>query len=168
MCADNLFTAEAQRNAEIRRENKTPPATPRNVTSRVRSGKVTATGGPMYYCPSCGNEITVELKYCNRCGANLTLPAMSAPMALAPVKLTVPSIVLGVTILGGLGVIFGSATEFAGRGLHPAAIVWMVLFSSATLFGCIGLLIRFLTQMMTLGRELAPPQPQPRPAFIDR
>ena len=41
------------------------------------------------YCPTCGNEITVELKYCNRCGANLTLPATSAPMYLAPVKLTV-------------------------------------------------------------------------------
>jgi hypothetical protein len=120
------------------------------------------------YCPTCGNEITVELKYCNRCGANLTLPATIAPMALAPVRLTVPSIVLGVTILGGLGVIFGSATEFARQGLHPAAIVWMVLFSSATLFGCTGLLIRFLTKMMTLGREIAPPQQQPRPAFTDR
>jgi hypothetical protein len=120
------------------------------------------------YCPTCGNEITVELKYCNRCGANLTLPATSAPVSLAPVKLTIPSIVLGITILGGLGVIFGSATTFAQLGLHPAAIVWMVLFSSATLFGCIGLLIRFLTRMMTLGRELAPPQQQPRPAFTDR
>ena len=120
------------------------------------------------YCPTCGNETTVELKYCNRCGANLTLPATVAPMVLAPVRLTVPSIVLGVTILGGLGVIFGSATEFARQGLHPAAIVWMVLFSSATLFGCTGLLIRFLTKMLTLGRELAPPQSQPRPAFTDR
>ena len=119
------------------------------------------------YCPTCGNEITVELKYCNRCGANLMLPMTTAPVALAPVKLTVPSIVLGVTILGGLGVIFGSATEFARQGLHPAAIVWMVLFSSATLFGCTGLLIRFLTKMMTLQREIAPQQ-QPRPAFTDR
>src|SRR5215213_6905893 len=116
------------------------------------------------YCPTCGNEITVELKYCNRCGANLTLPATMAPMMLAPVKLTMPSIVLGITILGGLGVIFGSATEFARQGLHPAAIVWMVLFSSATLFGCTGLLIRFLTKMMTMHRELAPPQ-QSRPPF---
>jgi hypothetical protein len=91
-----------------------------------------------------------------------------SPVALAPVKLTVPSIVLGITILGGLGVIFGSATEFARQGLHPAAIVWMVLFSAATLFGCTGLLIRFLTKMMTLHRELAPPQQQPRPAFTDR
>jgi hypothetical protein len=118
------------------------------------------------YCPSCGSEITVELKYCNRCGANLTLPAMNSQMVLAPVKLTVPSIVLGITILGGLGVIFGGATEFARQGLHPAAIVWMVLFSSATLFGCTGLLIRFLTKMMTLQREIAPPQP--RPAVAER
>ena len=118
------------------------------------------------YCPTCGNEITVELKYCNRCGANLTLPATSAPMVLAPPRLAVPTIVLGITILGGLGMIFGAATEFARRDLHPAAIVWMVLFSAATLFGCVGLLIRFLTKMMTLGRELAPPPP--RPAFSDR
>ena len=120
------------------------------------------------YCPTCGNEISVELKYCNRCGANLTLPAMSAPMAVAPVKLVFPSIVLGVTILGGLGIIMGSATEFALRGIHPAFIVWMVLFSAATLFGCVGLLIRFLTKMMTLQREIALPQQQPRPAFTDR
>jgi len=118
------------------------------------------------YCPTCGNEITVELKYCNRCGANLTLPATSAPMVLTPPRLTVPSIVLGITILGGLGVIFGAASDFARNGLHPAAIVWMVLLSAATLFGCVGLFIRFLTKMMTLGRELAPPQP--RPAFNDR
>ena len=120
------------------------------------------------YCPTCGNEITVELKYCNRCGANLTLPATSAPVMLAPVKLAVPSIVLGITILGGLGVIFGAASDFARQGLHPAAIVWMVLFSAATLFGCVGLLIRFLTKMMTYQRELTPSQPQPRPAFAER
>ena len=101
------------------------------------------------YCPTCGNEITVELKYCNRCGANLSLPAMAPPVAMAPVKLTLPSIVLGLTILGGLGVIFGSATEFARQGLHPFAIVWMVLFSSATLFGCTGLMIRFFTKMLS-------------------
>lgn len=118
------------------------------------------------YCPTCGNEITVELKYCNRCGANLALPASVAPMMMAPVKLTIPCIVLGITILGGLGVITGAATAFAQVGLHPAAIVWMVLFSAATLFGCVGLLIRFLTKMMTLQREIAPPQP--RPMFNDR
>ena len=116
----------------------------------------------MYYCPSCGNEITVELKYCNRCGANLTLPAMSPPTVLAPVRMTMPSIVLGLMILGGLGIIFGSATDLARSGIHPAAIVWMVLFSAAALFGCTALVIRFFTKMLTMQREV-PPAQLPRP-----
>jgi hypothetical protein len=115
------------------------------------------------YCPTCGNEITVELKYCNRCGANLSLPMMAPPMAMAPVKLTFPSIVLGLTILGGLGVIFGSATEFARQHLHPFAIVWMVLFSSAALFGCTALMIRFFTKMLTLPQGIAPGRPSKNP-----
>ena len=102
------------------------------------------------YCPSCGNDISVELKYCNRCGANLTLPMMAPPVAMAPVKLTLPSIVTGLTILGGLGVIAGSATEFARQGVHPFAIVWIVLFGSAALFGCTALMVRFFTKMLSM------------------
>ena len=115
------------------------------------------------YCPTCGNEISVELKYCNRCGANLTLPMMAPPVAMAPVKITFPSIVLGLTILGGLGVIFGSATEFARLGVHPFAIVWIVLFSSAALFGCTSLMIRFFTKMLSMQQGVFPGQPS-RPA----
>jgi hypothetical protein len=112
------------------------------------------------YCPTCGNETTGELKYCNRCGANLMLPSGNVlPQAIGPVKLTGPSVVLGLTITGGLGIIFGGATEFARIGLHPAAITWIVLFSTATLFGCTAMLIRFWSKMLTLQRQSpAPPQ----------
>ena len=120
------------------------------------------------YCPSCGNEITAELKYCNRCGANLMMPTTTAPTVIAPVRLAIPSIVLGLTILGGLGVTFGAATAFADRGLPPVAIVWIVLFSCMTVLGCVGLFIRLLTKMMTMQRELAPPPQQQRPVFTDR
>jgi hypothetical protein len=68
---------------------------------------------------------------------------------MAPVKLTLPSIVLGLTVLGGLGVIAGAATEFARLHIHPFAIVWIVLFATATLFGCTGLMIRFFTKMLS-------------------
>ena len=111
------------------------------------------------YCPTCGNEITVELKYCNRCGANLTLPTMAMPVAMAPVKITLPSIVLGLTILGGLGVIFGASTEFAKLGVHPFAIVWIVLFSAAALFGCTALMIRFFTKMLSMQQGVFTEQP---------
>jgi len=121
----------------------------------------------MTYCPSCGSEITVELKYCNRCGANLTWPSQVQVVPQSPVKLTLPSIVLGLTVVIGLGIIFGGATGFAERGVHPAAIVWIVLFSAAMLFGCVGLMIRFWTKLLSLQREL-PPGQQVRSAFAER
>ena len=118
------------------------------------------------YCPTCGNEITVELKYCNRCGANLALPPTSFPAPVtAPVSLTVPTIVLGLTITGGLGIIFGGATELAQMHVHPAAITWMVLFSLATLFGCSAMLIRFWTKMVGAQRQPLAPQQNVSRAF---
>ncbi len=119
------------------------------------------------YCPSCGNEITVELKYCSRCGANLSLIPASypAPAPVArPIKLTAPTVILGLTITGGLGIIFGGASEMARLELHPAAITWMVLFSTATLFGCTALLLRFWFRVLSFSRE-AQPQQNVRPVM---
>jgi hypothetical protein len=112
------------------------------------------------YCPSCGSEISVELKYCNRCGANLSLTNSGNSVQMtSPIKLTIPSIVLGLTITGGLGIIFGGASELAQIQVHPAAITWIVIFSLATLFGCTALLLRFWSKVISLNREI---QPQPR------
>jgi hypothetical protein len=106
------------------------------------------------YCPSCGNEISVELKYCNRCGANLSLTSANFPVPVAsPVKLTVPTIVVGLTITIALGIIFGGANGLAQLHVHPAAITWIVIFSMATLFGCTALLLRFWTKMFLLNRK---------------
>lgn len=121
------------------------------------------------YCPSCGNEITVELKYCNRCGANLTTTALQTTTVVSqPVKLALPSIVLGATIVAGLGIIFGGATRFAELGVHPAAIAWIVLFSTATLVACTALMIRFWTKLMSIQREMlvAHPQTQQPPLSV--
>jgi hypothetical protein len=113
------------------------------------------------YCPSCGSEITVELNYCNRCGANLSIPANTTP-APAPVKLTGPSIVLGLTIVFSLGIIFSSAARLVEIGLHPAALAWMVIISLATLFGCVGLLIRFWSTIVKNHRPEVMPRQSPK------
>ena len=120
------------------------------------------------YCPSCGSEITVELKYCNRCGANLSLPtANTTTMMAAPrVRLGIPSIVLGLSITGGLGIVIAGALEFARIGLHPAAIVWIVLVSMATLFGCTSMMIRFWTKLITLQRDVV--SEPVRRSFVER
>lgn len=112
------------------------------------------------YCPSCGNEITVELKYCSRCGANLSLTPANYPAPMqTPVKLTAPTIVLGLTITIGLAIVFSGARELAELQLHPAAITWMVIFGTAMLFGCTALLLRFWSKMFSFNRE-AYQQPQ--------
>lgn len=123
------------------------------------------------FCPSCGNEITVELKYCNRCGANLTLTYNNFPATVvAPVKLLAPTLVLGLTVVIGLGIIIGGATSLAERNVHPAAITWMVLFSMLTLFGSTAMLLRFWSKLLNLQRQSpAPPTPNRSatpPAFV--
>lgn len=117
------------------------------------------------YCPTCGNEITVELKYCNRCGANLALPPSSLPTVTVPVSLTVPTIVIGLTITVGLGIILSTIARLAEMHVHPAALTWMVLFSMLTLFGCSAMLIRFWSKMVGVQRQLPAPQQNIRPAF---
>jgi hypothetical protein len=116
------------------------------------------------YCPSCGSDISVELKYCNRCGANLAMvpPSYPAPV-VKPVRLSLPAIVLGLTVTGGLAIIFGGASELARMQVHPAAITWMVIFSLATLFGCTALILRFWLKVLSMNRETYQPQNQIRP-----
>lgn len=112
------------------------------------------------YCQSCGNEISVELKYCNRCGANLSIVAPPYVAAPSPPKLTLPALILGATITIGIGVVFSSATEMARIPIHPFAITWMVIFGMATLFGCTALMIRFWLKVLTLNRKSDEPQQQ--------
>ena len=121
------------------------------------------------YCPSCGTEITVELKYCNRCGANLSLPVPNTQLvSVAPVKLAVPSIVLGLINIIGLGIIVGGGVRLAELGVPAIALVWMLIFGAATLFGCTSLMIRFWTKLITLQREgITAAQPN-RPMFTER
>ena len=118
------------------------------------------------YCPTCGNEITVELKYCNRCGANLSLSPSSLPSTVTvPVSLTVPTIVLGLTITIGLGIILSTIARLAEMHVHPAFLTWMVLFSMLTLFGCSAMLIRFWSKMVGVQRQPPAPQQNIRPTF---
>ncbi len=120
------------------------------------------------YCQSCGNEIAVELKYCSRCGVNLATTNTITQVTAPPVKLVVPSIVLGATIIFSLGMIVAGAGQLANAGLPPGPIMAMLFFCSATLFGCIALMIRFWTNLITSQRETITTTQQPRPPIAER
>ena len=115
------------------------------------------------FCPSCGSEISVELKYCNRCGANLsTTPAVYGPPPKS-LGLSLPAIVLGPTITIGIGIIFSGAKELAEMHVHPAALAWMVIFGLAMLLGCTALILRFWLKVFSLNRESYTSQIHSRP-----
>ena len=115
------------------------------------------------YCQSCGNEVSTELKYCNRCGQNLSVAAESYRPQVRPTRLGFPAIILGLMVTIGLGIIFGSATELAERQVHFAAITWMVIFALATLFGCTALVLRFWLKVLAMNREMYSPPPEQTP-----
>lgn len=123
------------------------------------------------YCSSCGIEVTKELNYCNRCGANLNPPVNQAPQIYTkPPKLTGPTIALGMTVVFSVAAIFNGAINLAQRNVHPTAITWMVIIGLATVFGVVALMVNFwatLAKNSSGIREEQPPsqlkRPQPNP-----
>ncbi|HEV8367024.1 MAG TPA: hypothetical protein VGQ39_03645 [Pyrinomonadaceae bacterium] len=75
---------------------------------------------------------------------------------------------LGLINIIGLGIIAGGGVRLAELGVPAVALVWMLLFAVATLFGCTALMIRFWTKLITLQREtIATAQPS-RPVLTER
>jgi len=103
------------------------------------------------FCPSCGAESTIELNYCNRCGANL-VPASFSTTELAPVNLTKPIAIIGAVLLfltlGGFAGVLSTAidinTTSGGKDLSFAIVV----FGMITILTIDILLIRQLSKMI--------------------
>ncbi|MGZ8869796.1 MAG: zinc ribbon domain-containing protein [Pyrinomonadaceae bacterium] len=81
------------------------------------------------FCPSCGTETTTGLKYCNRCGANLS--ALMHP-EVVQVSLTRPATLIGIIMmfltLGGFALLIAGARILASviNGNDPLiAVIFM-------------------------------------------
>jgi len=70
------------------------------------------------FCPSCGAESTIELNYCNRCGANLGT-ALTSSVPPVNINVTKPILIIGAVMLfltlGGFAGAISGATEVATR-----------------------------------------------------
>ena len=94
------------------------------------------------YCQSCGMEVTRELNYCNRCGANLNQSSNLPAQIVRPVNLTAPTITIALMVLIGLGIVFASVTDLARKDVHPAALTWMVICGLGLIMGVAALVLR--------------------------
>jgi hypothetical protein len=109
------------------------------------------------YCSSCGTEVTRELRYCNRCGANLNQPSAALPeQPVRQVNLTVPTISIAVMVIIGIIVIFASIADLARKDINPAALTWMVIGGLAAIVGVAALLMRQWTQLAGVIKQKEP------------
>lgn len=119
------------------------------------------------FCPFCGVEYTIELKYCNRCGANL-VSQLASPIQIAPINLTKPILIIGIAVvlltLGGFAGIISGTIDLvqAGAGsVSPA----LPIFGFPCILTIDILLIRQLSKLISAAlsperRQMPGPQPQ--------
>ena len=107
------------------------------------------------YCPSCGTELTSELSYCNRCGANLK--PILPPAALPPAKLVRATWAISVAItlvtLGGFGMVFSVVMELIANGINlsPGGMV-LIFFCLLVILAIVGLLVRQLSRVLSMSQ----------------
>ncbi len=89
------------------------------------------------YCPSCGGEYTIELKYCNRCGANLGA-GIEPQYEIVPVNVTKPALIIGavmtiLTVLG-FGLVITGAVELSHTpNIDPDSVSAVVVVGMLTI-----------------------------------
>jgi len=105
------------------------------------------------FCPSCGTAYTIELKYCNRCGANLSASPEEQPQT-TPVNLTRPALIIGaiMTILTimGFGMVITGAIELGRNArIDPDSVMAVVIVGMLTILTMDIFLVRLLSKIIS-------------------
>lgn len=106
------------------------------------------------YCPSCGLQQTQDLRYCPRCGANLSLASQEPPSLIGPIWAV--SLATTLVTLVGLALVFIFAMMLITRNiqLNGSLMVLLSLFLLVVLtIG--GLLVRQLSRLLSLYQKPA-------------
>lgn len=109
------------------------------------------------YCPSCGLELTSELSYCNRCGANLKPPSTHSGepnTRLVGVTWAISMAVVLVT-LGGFGMMFGLVMALISNGINlSGGGMVLIVFSLLIIVAIVSLLVRQLSRVLDVSELL--------------
>jgi hypothetical protein len=119
------------------------------------------------YCPSCGAESTLDLNYCNRCGANM-VQTLAPSQQIAPLNITKPAIAIGSTTvlltLGGFIVLAIAAYNLAQVFPHPDPVMALVMLGMITILVSDIMLIRLLSRIVRHSLEAKPVVQLPKPS----
>ena len=125
------------------------------------------------YCPSCGAESTLELNYCNRCGANM-VQALAPSQQIVPLNITKPILAIGLTTvlltLGGFGILAIAAYNLAQVFQRADPIIALLMFGMITIMISDIMLIRMLSRIVrtSLDAKQVVQLPKPAPQELPR
>ena len=109
------------------------------------------------YCPSCGSELTSELSYCNRCGANLKPLANQSDKTHGKLVRAAWAISLAVALvtLGGFGMLFSLVMVLISNGINLSGSgMMLIVFSLLIILAIVTLLIRQLSRVLDVSELL--------------
>ncbi|MFP5262454.1 MAG: hypothetical protein ACLGJB_11170 [Blastocatellia bacterium] len=103
------------------------------------------------YCSSCGTETTPGLKYCKRCGANLSSSADAPAQKKFPLVLSISFLALMAFVLGiGLIAPFAIVSETLGRGINIDSLMPILILIPCVAFGVISLLVWLMLRLIKI------------------
>lgn len=99
------------------------------------------------YCPNCGDLTTQGLKYCKRCGLNLSAPApveQKAPFS----KMMGMLLPVAAVALGGFIALFSTVYNLGERpAFDTRALIGIMAFGGATVVCVVGLIVWLLLRL---------------------
>jgi len=117
------------------------------------------------FCPSCGAEYTIELKYCNRCGANLSANVAQQVQPVV-INVTKPTLIVGALVLlvtlGGFAAVVSGAITLAQILHGNDSFMAIILFGMLTILIIDIFLVRLLSKL--INAALSPNQNLPAPS----
>ena len=106
------------------------------------------------YCPTCGIDSVEGLKYCKRCGANITNVLSDTPAKKFPIALTVAFlIVIGSVFTVGLSLPMAAAHELVAAGFSPSSLINLFAADLGVTLVVVGLLVWLFLRLIKLHQQ---------------
>ncbi|MFY9554866.1 MAG: hypothetical protein WAV20_00500 [Blastocatellia bacterium] len=119
------------------------------------------------YCPNCGDQTTQGLKYCKRCGAGLSASTPIEGKGSQGAALGMLFLVALVSIAGFIA-LFATVYNLGERpNFDTRALIAIMAFGGATVFGVIGSLVWLLLRVTTNSQPVAHSEKTPKPFARD-
>ena len=119
------------------------------------------------FCPTCGADSVEGLKYCKRCGANIT-GTSGAPPKKFPLALTISFLtIIGTTFIVGLALPMAASHDLVAAGFSTGQLMDLFLADMAVTLVIVVLLIWLFLRLIRLHQQTGGAASAPKAATSD-